>query len=152
MIRPLRFRVKLPCSKTFIKPLFFPVQVWDQGRSPCGGERPGEPEGQSRLPKLQATPLQHAGILWSHRSRPQGNDVVLSLPRHRVQSRGLHGGEWRDFILRREETGLSVSLETKSVLLHWSLWWFYYFIFYFNLIYIWKNITAFTTLYFNILS
>lgn len=69
------------------------IQVWDQGHTPRGGERSGEPQGQSWFPQLQATPLQYAGILRPHRPRHQRHAPLLPLSRHRVQTWGLQSGK-----------------------------------------------------------
>lgn len=74
------------------------VQVWDQGHTPCGGERSGEPQGQSWFPQLQATTLQYAGILRPHRPRHQRHAPLLPLSRHRVQTWGLQSGKLSFFV------------------------------------------------------
>lgn len=79
---------------SFLSVWGFLFQVRDQGHTSRGGERPGEPKGQSRFPQFQATTLQHAGILRPHRARHQRHAPLLPLPRHRVQSRGLQSGKF----------------------------------------------------------
>lgn len=79
------------------------VQVWDQGYASRGGERPGEPEGQSRLSQFQAKTLQHAGVLWPHRSRHQRHAALLPLPRHRVQTGGLQSGMFGYLMMIKEQ-------------------------------------------------